>query len=64
MQIVYTGSLPRPTIPQLRGVDIERGVPVEVPDDIGVTLLEQSTWQEVEPEKPAKAKTTKTDEKP
>jgi hypothetical protein len=47
-------------------VDIERGVPVEVPDEIGLTLLEQSTWQEAEPEKPKAADKpkTKADDKP
>lgn len=51
MFVVYTGSLPRVAVPQVRGMVIERGVPVEVPDELGAALLEQRAWQPVnEPE--------------
>lgn len=45
MRIVYEGSLPRVSIPLLRGLTAERGVPLEVPDSVGAALLEQRTWQ-------------------
>jgi hypothetical protein len=49
MWIVYEGSLPRPAVPQLRGVEIVRGEPVEVPDEIGAALLEQRSWRSATP---------------
>ena len=61
MHIVYVGSLPRPAVPQLRGVEIVRGVPVEVPDEVGAALLEQRTWRPVgEPETDASELETRT----
>lgn len=61
MWIVYTGSLPRPSVPQLRALEIERGVPVEVPDEIGAALLEQRTWRPLhEPETDASELETRT----
>lgn len=61
MHVVYTGSLPRPAVPQLRGLEIVKGVPFEVPDEIGMTLLDQSTFEPVnEPETDAAELETRT----
>ena len=45
MWLVYEGSAPRVDVPALRGLVVERGEPVEVPDEIGTGLLEQRTWR-------------------
>lgn len=52
MKLVYNGAHPDVYIPDPEGGDallegVERGVPIEVPDDLAERLLEQSTWAEV-----------------
>lgn len=52
MQVVYSGAHPKVIVDELDTEQIiERGTPVDVPDDLGASLIEQDTWSQV----PAKA---------
>lgn len=44
MKIVYVGGSPSRAIVSC-GITAERGVPIEVPDDIAVSLLRKPTWE-------------------
>jgi hypothetical protein len=53
MRVVYVGSLPAVVIPVLRDLEVVRGEPVDLPGDVALSLLEQSTWQEAPAEEEA-----------
>lgn len=55
MKVVYNGAHPEVFLAEI-DKDIERGVPTDVPDEIGERLLEQSTWSEAKAAHKAPAK--------
>jgi hypothetical protein len=56
MQVVYNGAHPEVVVDELsQEIVIKRGTPVDVPDDLGKRLIEQSTWEQAQAKKPAPA---------
>lgn len=49
MRIVYTGPLAAVEIPGARIVNVRPGAPVDVPEDIGKTLVGSRDWEEAPP---------------
>jgi hypothetical protein len=50
VRVTYTGPIDAVELPQT-GAVVKRGESVDVPDDLGKSLIQQSCW---EPAKPAK----------
>lgn len=55
MLVVYNGHFSAVQIPAAGNVVAERGVPVEVPDKVGKSLVRQATFTESKPEPKPKA---------
>lgn len=56
MLIVYNGPHPEVVVDELdQSTVIVAGQPVEIPDPLAARLLEQSTWEQAVPVKPAPA---------
>ncbi len=50
MLVVYGGPIDAVEVPAANCIAV-RGEPVEVPDEVGKSLLEQDTWTESKPKK-------------
>jgi len=47
VRIQYSGPFDAVLVPDLGEREIQRGVPIEVPDAIGASLCQQPAWHEV-----------------
>jgi hypothetical protein len=48
--VVYSGPIDAVEVPAANCIAV-RGEPIEVPDEVGKSLLEQDTWSESKPKK-------------
>jgi hypothetical protein len=65
MRVIYDGPIDRVEIPMRKTPPIvaERGVPVDVPDEIGTSLIRQATWTKAAPAKAPATKAPEADKK-
>lgn len=48
MRITYNGRYPAVEVPAV-GVTVQRGTPIEIPDETARHLLRQPTWSQAKP---------------
>jgi hypothetical protein len=54
VRITYDGPFDAVELPDLHGAVVKHGESVEVPDELGRSLVEQSCWSEAKPARVAK----------
>lgn len=56
MRVRYDGPIDAVELPQLDSVVVHRGETVELPDELGEALVQQSCWTEEAPPEPKSSK--------
>lgn len=56
MRVTYTGPLDAVVLPDLIDVEVKAGETIEVSDELGARLVEQSCWSEAKPARSAARK--------